>query len=255
MNMGTNDHQIEVTFQQNGNQKAEVTVIITLYNYADLVEETLNSLLDQTLPTLDLVIAEDCSTDHSLAVAENWLKLHGQRFNRIRLFHHQKNRGLGVTRNTAFRHSETPFVFVLDADNLLFPCALEKLLMGLKNTDAVFAFSYLEHFGDVGKLGGLQPWNPKQLGYGNTIDAMVLMRKAAWKQAGGYSEDMPYNGWEDYELWFKIAENDGWGIRIPEILCRYRMHVDSMLYVETNKKVEELKNYLMKKHKTFEFPG
>lgn len=241
----------KIVFQKNSEQTVEISVIITLFNYAGMVEETLDSLLSQTLEFFDLVIAEDCSTDDSLVIAERWLMRHATRFNRIKLVHHLNNRGLGVTRNTAFRHSETPFVFVLDADNLLYPKALEKLLVGLKNTDAAFAFSYLEHFGDSMKLGGLQAWNPDTLIYGNTIDAMTLMRKSAWEKAGGYSEDMPYNGWEDYELWFKIAETGGWGVRIPEILCRYRVHVSSMLNVETNKKVNELNAYLRKKHKTF----
>lgn len=241
----------KIVFQKDSEQTAEVSVIITLYNYAGIVKETLDCLLSQTLECFDLVIAEDHSTDDSLAIAEKWLKRHASRFNRIKLVHHLKNKGLGVTRNTAFKHTETPFVFVLDADNLLFPKALEKLLVGLKNTDAAFAFCYLEHFGDVTKLGGLQAWNPDTLIYGNTIDAMTLMRKSAWEKVGGYSEDMPYNGWEDYELWFKIAEAGGWGVRIPEILCRYRVHVNSMLNVETNKKVNELNAYLRSKHKTF----
>ncbi len=249
--MGAKDNQIDIIFQQNSRQKAEVSVIITLYNYAGLVEETLNTLLEQTLDSFDLVIAEDCSTDSSLAVAEQWVIRHKKRFNSIKLLHHKQNKGLGITRNTAFRHAETPFVFVLDADNMIYPRALERLLAGLKNTDAAFAYSYLEHFGDITKLGGLQTWDPKTLVYGNTIDAMVLMRKAFWEKAGGYSEDMPYNGWEDYELWFKIAELNGWGVRIPEILCRYRVHVGSMLNVETNKKVNELNAYLKKKHSRF----
>ena len=215
------------------------------------MEKTLDSVFHQTLEPLNLVIAEDHSKDGSLAVAERWMRIHASRFNKMKLVHHLKNQGLGITRNTAFKHAETPFIFVLDADNIIYPNALEKLLNGLKNTDASFAYSYLQHFGDVNKVGGLQPWNPQMLQYGNTIDAMVLMRKAAWEKAGGYSEDMPYNGWEDYELWFKIAKTGGWGVRLPEILCRYRVHVDSMLYSETNKKVDILKEYLRNKHKPF----
>ncbi len=241
----------KLKFEKNSGQQAEVSVIITLYNYAGMIQETLDCLLSQSLECFDLVIAEDCSTDDSLAVAEQWLSRYASHFNRVKLVHHLSNQGLGIARNTAFRHTETPFVFVLDADNLLYPKALEKLLKGLKNTNAAFAFCYLEHFGDVSKLGGLQVWDPETLIYGNTIDAMTLMRKSAWEKAGGYSEDMPFNGWEDYELWFKIAAFGGWGVRIPEILCRYRVHVSSMLNVETNKKINELNAYLRKKHKSF----
>jgi glycosyltransferase involved in cell wall biosynthesis len=240
-----------IIFQKDDGREAEVTVIITLYNYENMVEETLDSVFHQTLRPLNLVIVDDHSNDNSLVVAEQWMCNHAGRFNQMKLVHHLKNQGLGKTRNTAFRHADTPFVFVLDADNIIYPNALEKLLKGLKNTSASFAYSYLEHFGDVSKVGGLKQWEPRQLQFGNTIDAMVLMRKSAWEKASGYSEDMPYNGWEDYELWFKIAEFGGWGVRLPEILCRYRVHLDSMLHSETNKKVDQLQEYLRKKHKSY----
>ncbi|MEY3052305.1 MAG: hypothetical protein RLY31_2090 [Bacteroidota bacterium] len=241
---------------EQGAAPAEVAVIITLYNYADLVQETLASLSSQTLPVFDLVVVDDCSTDDSAEVVRSWLATNRQRFNTVRLVQHTTNQGLGKTRNTAFYETgETPFVFVLDADNILYPNALSELLKAIRLSGADFAYSYLEHFGDSQRLGGLHPWLPEQLVYGNTIDAMVMMRKSTWEKVGGYSEDMPYNGWEDYDLWFKIAEAGGWGIRVPQILCRYRVHVGSMLNQETNRKVEELTAYLRRKHPTFSFPG
>lgn len=244
----------KLIFHKAGHTKAEVSVIITLYNYGNVVSETLNSLLGQTLSDFDLIIVEDCSSDDSLAVTQNWLETNQERFNEIKLLQHHRNQGLGKARNSAFAATTTPFVFVLDADNLLYPGALSTLLKSLQLSGADFAYSYLEHFGDSRRIGGLHPWLPEQLVYGNTIDAMVLMKKSTWEKAGRYSEDMPYNGWEDYDLWFKIAERGGWGIRVPQILCRYRVHIGSMLNQETNKKVGELKEYIRKKHPSFSFP-
>ncbi|MEP7321293.1 MAG: glycosyltransferase family A protein [Saprospiraceae bacterium] len=248
------DEQIDIIFEQTNELQVEITVIITLYNYADLVVESLDSLLEQTHKKFDLVIVEDCSTDQSLNTAKDWLGENKSFFNSIQLIHNRENRGLGTSRNIAFRHATTPFVFVLDADNIIFPRALERLLIGLKNTDAALAYSYLEHFGGSEKLGGLRLWNPEVLTSENTIDAMVLMRKQTWEKAGGYAEDMPCNGWEDYEMGFKITEFGGWALRVPEILCRYRVHDTSMMRTVTSKKFPELVAYLKIKYPNFWHP-
>ena len=88
-------------------------------------------------------------------------------------------------RNTAFAHARTDFVFLLDADNLLYPRCLERLLGALKHCDASFAYCLLEKFGEETGIGNTKPWSPIALQHGNFIDAMVLHRKQAWEEAGG----------------------------------------------------------------------
>jgi len=251
MTIGAPPELIQIVDQKKSNKKAEISVIITLYNYQDYIEETLESVYSQNIELLDIVVVNDCSKDNSLEVAAQWFAKKGQRFNQYKMLHHKINQGLGKARNTAFAQAETEFVFVLDADNLLYPRCLQQHLLGLKNTDASFAFCYLEHFDGAQQLGGIDLWNPLSLRNGNTIDAMVLHRKKIWEQVNGYSEDMPANGWEDFEMWFKIASIEGWGVRIPEILARYRVHYDSMLHQETNVKHVVLWEYIKNKHPRF----
>lgn len=245
--------KITIISQKHGNVKAEITVVISLYNYRDYIVSALESVQSQTLDILDLIVVDDCSQDDSLNIVRAWLEQHGQRFNTYVLLHHLVNRGLGVTRNTAFTYAKTDYVFVLDADNMLYPRCLESLLAAIQHSNASFAYCYLEKFGDVSLLGNIEIWNPAKLRYGNTIDAMVLHRKALWQQVGGYAEDMPANGWEDFELWFKIARIQGWGVRVPEILARYRVHEHSMLFGETDlmHHKKQLWDYLRTKYPEF----
>ncbi len=128
------------------------------------------------------------------------------------------------TRNQGFSRARTKYVFVLDADNLLYPRCVEALVSALENSDAAFAYGYIEKFGDVRRLQNTRKWNPHSLARGNTIDAMVLLRKSIWKTVGGYST-IEVMGWEDFDLWFKIARRKGRGILVPEILARYRVHI------------------------------
>jgi glycosyltransferase involved in cell wall biosynthesis len=220
--------------KERGIQEAAVTVIVTLYNYSNFVTDCLASVHAQTLSGIDLVVVDDCSTDDSLQVVADWLNRQGDRFSRYRVVQHVVNNGLAKARNTAFRNARTPYVFVLDADNILYPRCLERLHSALQHCAASFAYAYAEKFGEAHGLTNYNPWNPDTFRINNTIDAMVLLRKAVWEQVGEYSTDMPAMGWEDFDLWFKIARAQGWGILVPEILTRYRVHGASMLNTVTN---------------------
>lgn len=227
---------------------AIVSVAISLYNYRDYIISCLESVKSQTLRDLDLIIVDDCSTDDSLTVTADWLEKNESAFRDVLLIRHKSNRGLSYARNTAFAHARTDFVFVLDADNLLYPRCLDRLIDGLKRCDASFAYCLLEKFGEETGIENTRAWNPIALQHGNFIDAMVLHRKAVWERAGGYATDMPAMGWEDFDLWFRIAGIGGWGLQIPEILARYRVRRSSMLHTVTNPNVEKLWAYLRAKH-------
>jgi len=231
-----------------------VTVIVSLYNYRQHIVDCLESVKPQTIGELDLIVVDDRSTDDSAEIAHKWLTENGGRFSKYLLIRHKINSGPGAARNTAFAGSRTKYVFVLDADNLLYPRCLERLVSALDNCDASFAYTYIERFGEASSLLNTKPWNPGILQRGNTIDAMALMRKRVWEKIGGYStNEIMRLGWEDYELWFKIARINGWGILVPEILGRYRVHHDSLLHTTTNPNVDKLWDYLRSNYPEF-FP-
>ena len=245
----TNPESLEfITCKSLGETTALVTVAISLFNCRDYIIPCLESVKSQTLNDIDLIVVDDCSTDDSLTIVADWLAKNENRFGDVLFVHHKSNRGLPYARNAAFARAHTDFVFVLDADNLLYPRCLERLLDSLKQCDASFAYCLLEKFGEEIGLGNTRPWNPIALQHGNFIDAMVLHRKEVWERAGGYATDMPTMGWEDFDLWFRIAEVGGWGVQIPEILARYRVRRNSMLHTITNPKADNLWAYLRAKH-------
>jgi len=239
---------LEIVAQNGEPTLGGLTVIVSLFNYACYIEECLDSVLAQTLADLELVVINDCSTDHSLSVVSSWCARNSGRFHRYVIGQHRQNRGLAATRNSALAHARTPYVLTLDADNALYPRCLQQLRSALDHCDAAFAYCYLEKFGKVASLQNTKPWDPAAFRYGNTIDAMVLHRRAVLEKVGGYSTDMPAMGWEDFDLWFKLARNHGWGIMVPEILARYRVHDRSMLLRTTNPNADKLWEYLQNKY-------
>lgn len=236
---------------QPGLPAPEVTVVIPLYNYRGHVLEALESVRAQTLAALDLIVVDDGSTDGGTEAAKAWLEQEAGRFCRARLLRHQRNSGLAASRNTGFLEGATPFVLPLDADNLLFPTCLAKLLRALRDSTAAFAYCLVERFGpglpeDEPPLMHLEPWQPARLARANYIDAMVLLRRAAWVAVGGYTRTMPAPGWEDYDLWLKLARAGERGLQVLQVLARYRVHPNSMLRAVTNRKdsQERLHAYL-----------
>lgn len=251
MNSGNDMNAFEIIAKKEGVGDAPlVTVIVSLFNYQNFIVRCLDSVKEQTIKKLSLVVVDDCSKDNSLQNAVEWFGSNGNRFWEYVLVKHRVNRGLAHSRNTAVSLVRTKYVFILDADNLLYPRCLENLVSALENCDASFAYSYLEEFGEAKRLKNIKRWNPATLGVVNTIDAMVLLRRDILEKVGRYSI-MPVMGWEDYELWFKIARINGWGVQVPQVLAKYRVHKTSMLNTVTNPNVEKLWDYL--KHTYPEF--
>jgi len=220
-----------------------VSVAISLYNYKKYVVSCLDSVRSQTIKQLDLIVVDDCSNDGSPEIVKYWMDTYGTRFNNSQLIRHTTNKGLAMARNSGFQNARTKYVFVLDADNVLYPHCIERLAAALENCDASFAYCYQEKFGKVSCLQNTKPWNPATLQFGNTIDAMVLLRKDVWESIGGFLHN-EIMGWEDFESWFRIARIKGWGILVPEILARYRVHSSSMLNCITNPNADKLWSYL-----------
>jgi len=211
---------------------AEITVIVPLHNYAHYILDALDSVREQSLPLIDLVVIDDCSTDDSVAVARDWIDRNLGRFNRVLLLRNHTNVGLALTRNIGFGAAETPFVLQLDADNKLLPSCAVRCLEAIKATGAAFVYPTLKQFGDAEETFGELSYDPARLVGGNYIDATALVRLSAWAAIGGY-DDVRY-GWEDYDLWCRFAERGLFGHHVQEVLALYRVHSGSMLHTVTD---------------------
>ena len=238
---------------------SKVTVCISLYNYQSYITETLDSVRQQTESALDLIVVEDQSPDQSLAFAKDWIVRHAERFNRVHLVQHEQNQGLSAARNTAISLSQTPNVFILDADNLLYPRCIERCLLALEaDPQASVAYPIIEKFGEETGLIGNVVWTRDRFKQRNCIDAMSLIRKQSLVAVDGYSilDAVGKLGWEDYQLWCKFIDQGFYGVPIPEILARYRTHQTSMLNSVSNQRqnIERLHREMMQHHPWLDLP-
>jgi glycosyltransferase involved in cell wall biosynthesis len=235
---------------------SKVSTVTALYNYRDLVSLALDSVAASTLEDVELVIVDDGSSDGSAEAVIDWMDTHEEI--PALLARHPINRGLGAARNTAVDFARGEFAFVLDADNILYPRCLESLATALEeDPEAIFTYPILEAFGLVDsyvQMGGsplvsYYGWNPERLRHANFIDALAMIRVADLRRLGGYTTDRRLFGWEDYDLWCTIAEEDGFGRQVPEILARYRVSPSSMRSL-TNLSEADAMTALIERHPT-----
>src|SRR5258706_11646315 len=94
-----------------------VSVIIPNYNYAHYLTQSLDSVLAQTYPEVEIIVVDDGSTDDS----ETILRSYGDRIRWIK----QKNQGVSAARNLGVHETQGELVAFLDPDDLWLPAKLE----------------------------------------------------------------------------------------------------------------------------------
>ncbi len=110
----------------------KVSIILPVYNDGDLLEKSINSVLNQSLDDIEIVCVNDGSTDNSLKVLETFKNKYGF----IKVFS-QENQGSGKARNRAIDESEGEYIAFLDADDFFIDSdALEKLYSVAKSKNA-----------------------------------------------------------------------------------------------------------------------
>lgn len=238
--------------------ESKVSVCISLFNYADKVLDALESVRNQKEITgIELIIVDDTSEDHGVALVETWMKQHSHLFSRCLLLRHEQNSGLAAARNSAFSAAESPWCYVLDADNAIDPLALANTCKVAKNVDAKCAVVHslirvvAEDSDDTRHLVSTVPWQQERLRHGNDIDAMALIRRSAWEAVGGYTH-IP-GGWEDYDFWCCLIEAGWHGVLCPQVLATYTSHRGSMRSHTTNQ-TYRLSQLLQQRHPWLDIP-
>jgi len=232
-----------------------ISVVLTLHNYAAYIQQCLKSLEDARTAAIpgeiEIVIVNDASTDDSLKQAIAW-----QRNSRhpIRIVNKRFNTGLADARNIGLELARAPYAFTMDADNMVFPCALEQLYATIVSHRSAAVYSMLCRFqGPQSHRDGLLSyfdWDPQMLVERPYIDAMALFDRQQLIEIGGYDNELykfGWFGWEDYELWLRIAQAKFRVSFLPNVLCLYRHHEKSMSNA-TNLFDRELVAHLIKKY-------
>jgi len=224
----------------------DITLAICAYNCEQYIEETLESILNQTFQAFDLFIVNDCSTDNSVTLIETFLKTHKRKYT---LINFDVNKGLAAGRSYVENNVQTKYILFVDADDCPYPALVEKLYNKIANDDDIMAVGCYHEFIDSKskKIGGgiflgeiskenfyLKAKNKKLVFMQPTaiINRDVLL-KVGGRNISGFFEGKPryQDLCEDLDLWTRMSDlyHEGKAILVvPEVLCKYRKHEQAM---------------------------
>ena len=202
-----------------------VSVITPSYNSEKFISKTIESVINQTYKNWEMIIVDDCSTDKSNKIIENYIK----KDNRIKFLKLEKNMGPAVARNTAIREAKGRYIAFLDSDDIWLPEKLEKQLEFMNKND--LAFTYSSYY--------LINEEEKHLGVFNTIPEITyesMLRTCSvgcltaiydtHKLGKMYMPNILKR--QDYGLWLKILKLIGKTKGILEPLAIYRIRKNSV---------------------------
>jgi hypothetical protein len=218
------------TFGPHASVVPRVSVIVALHNYERFIAHATRSVALGDYQDLEVVVVDDASTDRSRDAAARALS--GIDWVPSTLVALPFNQGLPIARNCGAEYARGELLFVLDADNVVYPHALGRLVEALdRDPGAALAYGILERFDTSGSVDLMNwlPWNENRFSRGNYIDATALIRRDAFEQVGGYRADERLFGWEDFALWCAFVDAGLYGVHVPEILVRYRTGRISMI--------------------------
>jgi glycosyltransferase involved in cell wall biosynthesis len=180
-----------------------VSVLMTAFNREQYIAAAIESVLASTLSDFELIVTDDCSTDHTVAIA----KAFEQKDQRVKVYVNEQNLGDYPNRNKAASYAKGKYIKYLDSDDLMYPHCLQVMVQAMEQfPEAGYGLScvgdashpypasvsphaaYWEHFNGYGHF--------------DRAPGSAIIKKAAFDAVGGFSGERMIG---DNELWLKIG--------------------------------------------------
>ncbi len=205
----------------------KITVLMSVFNGAAFLRESIQSILDQTYSDFEFLIIDDGSRDHSLEIIQSL------KDPRIKLLPNEKNMGLIYSLNRGLTEAKGLYIARHDGDDISLPTRLEKEFQFLETHPKVGVVgSYFIAINEAGDF--LQNFRPpinnesiqqKLLIKNCFAHGTVMFRKNCIEKVGGYRPELKHC--EDYDLWLRISEHYELA-NIPEYLYTWRLNIGAV---------------------------
>ncbi|HET7529298.1 MAG TPA: glycosyltransferase [Candidatus Saccharimonadales bacterium] len=227
----------------NAYKPQDVTVVIPCYNYEAYVSKAIDSALNQSLKPERIIVIDDGSTDGSREAISAY------KSNPLVEIIHKKNEGVVAAKNLGIKLSQTYWTIFLDADDIMQPNYIEKLVKLANSGLYDVAYTDMEYFGAAHDIFRSRPFSIFPMLQRNYIHNSALIKTSRLRQVGGYKQEMK-EGLEDWELYLSLAEVGSRFGYLPEAIFKYRQHDATLsrnIDVQKNKELE-LYNRLRELH-------
>ncbi|MEM1120157.1 MAG: glycosyltransferase family A protein [Bacteroidota bacterium] len=200
-----------------------VSVIITAFNYEQYIVDAVESVLNQTYRSFELIVVDDGSTDNTRKVLAPYMD-HIQ-------YHYQVNQGLSGALNKGITLAKGTFIAFLDADDLWLPHKLSLQVNTFCQQPAIdIVFGHLDFFYSP-ELSSLErsqlscPDSPKP----GFFKACMILKKSIFKEVGCFEESQVFG---EFLHWFQKVKDRKIGyLMLPKVVAKRRIHGKNMTIV------------------------
>lgn len=205
--------------------KPLVSIITPIFKAEKHIAECIVSVLRQTYSNWEMILINDCSPDHSMAIIGKLCK-GDSRFKVINL---PRNSGAAIARNKGIELALGKYIAFLDADDLWLPQKLEKQVNLLENSPYNFTFSSYSLVDELGKPKGNFIIPKEEVTYKDLLETCSIGCLTAMynQESLGklYMENLEKR--QDYTLWLKILKKEN-ALGLTEVLAQYRISQNSL---------------------------
>ncbi len=210
-----------------------VSVIMPSWNTGKFISESINSVLNQTYKSLELIIVDDCSDDNTDEVVSSF------KDERIRYLKNDKNLGAALTRNRALREANGEWIAFLDSDDLWEKEKLEKQISFMNSNGYVFSYHEYQKIDEQSQPIGILVSGPDKVtkrkmynyGYPGCLTFMYSAKAIGLIQI----EDIKKNN--DYAILLQVCKKADCYL-LNENLARYRIRKKSISHDKLSKKLK-----------------
>lgn len=220
----------------------DFTVIIPCFNLGELLQSAVDSVMRQSVDTVQIIVVDDVSDDQ---LTKDILK---SLEDTVEVIYAKKNGGVAAARNIGINKAKSEYILCLDADDTIEPTYLEKAKnMFEMDEKAGIVTCWAQYFGEVHSQWRIEPTiTLARALVGSPIPTASCFRKAVWQEVGGYEERI--RGYEDWEFWINIIKRDWKVAVIPELLFNYFVRPGSKVNT-SNKNAGDILAIFFEKHK------
>ena len=207
------------------NATPAVSIVIPAYNAMAYLQETLDSVWEQTFTDFEVIVVDDGSTD----CIQEWFET-TPLDSRLRLIS-QENQGSAGARNTGIQESRADYVAFLDADDLWAPTKLERQMNALERSpDAALVYTWSTLTNAAGVPTGRifksdaqgQVWADLILNNFVGCGSTPVVKRSYIQTLGAFDQSLG-SAVEDWEMWLRLALKHPFLV-VSEPLVKYRQH-------------------------------
>ena len=208
----------------------EVSIITPCYNSSKFLQQTIDSVLNQTFTDWEWLITDDKSTDNSVEIIR---KVNDER---IKLTVAEKNGGAGHARNLSLEKASGRFITFLDADDFWEPNFLEEMVSFMKKENAELAYSNYSRC-DENLIPKIEDFKAdKNVSFNNLLKTCRLSLLSSMYDSQRVGKEFFPEGSkrEDHVMWLNLLKKIPVGKPLPKTMAKYRMHASSISRKKTN---------------------